>query len=231
MSEKRSPLLERPAMREQFRTELRSRLMSEAAVVLAPRPSRFSFPMMLRPALAAAAVMVLVVAGATSAAASSLPGDPLYAVKRAGEDVQVALTFDDVARTQLLSQLTDRRLAELAEIAKQRPGSAPTATQEYADAVERFANALDRLRDADSEDKRNAAQDLADAAQAKHRAVLDSVKDKLPAKDQPEIQRVIDDETERTSPTNTDRTNPDRSGQDGSGRGRSTNPPGKTPRR
>ena len=231
MSEKRSPLLERPVMREQFRTELRSRLMSEAAVVLAPRPSRFSFPMILRPALGVAAVMVLVVAGATSAAASSLPGDPLYAVKRAGEDVQVALTFDDVARTQLLSQLTDRRLAELAEIAKQRPGSAPTATQEYADAVERFANALDRLRDADSEDKRNAAQDLADAAQAKHRAVLDSVKDKLPAKDQPEIQRVIDDETERTSPTNTDRTNPDRSGQDGSGRGRPTNSPGKTPTR
>ena len=226
MTEKRSPLLERPVMRERFRTELRSRLMSEAAVVLAPRRSRFSFPMILRPALAAAALLVLVVAGATNAAASSLPGDPLYAVKRAGEDVQVALTFDEVARMQLLSQLTDRRLAELAEIAKQRPASAPTATQEYADAVERFANALDRLRDADSEDKRNAAQDLADAAQAKHRAVLDSVKVKLPAKDQPEIQRVIDDEQERTSPTN-----PERRGQDGSGRGRPTNSPGKTPTR
>src|SRR3989475_9597020 len=226
MSEKRSPLLERPVMRERFRTELRSRLMSEAGSVPAAGPGRLPLPRILRPVLAAAALLVLVVAGATNAAASSLPGDPLYAVKRAGEDVQVALTLDEVARMQLLSQLADRRLEELAEIAKQRPASAPTATQEYADAVDRFANALDRVRDADSEDKRNAAQDLADAAQAKHRAVLDSVKDKLPAKDQPEIQRVIDNERERTSPTN-----PERSGQDGSGRNRPTNSPGKTPRR
>jgi len=152
MTEKRSPLLERPVLREQFRKELRGRLMSEAVVALAPRPGRFSFPAILRPALAAAAILVLVSAGATSAAASSLPGDPLYAVKRASEDVRLALTFDDVARTQLLSDLTDRRLEELAEIAKRRPSSAPTATQEYADAVNNFADALDKLRDADSED-------------------------------------------------------------------------------
>ena len=41
MTEKRSPMLERPVMRAQFRKELRVRLMSEAAGVLAPRPSRF----------------------------------------------------------------------------------------------------------------------------------------------------------------------------------------------
>jgi len=117
MTGRRSPLLERPVLREQFRKELRGRLMSEAVVALAPRPSRFSFPALLRPALAAAAILVLVAAGATSAAASSLPGDALYAVKRAGEDVRLALTFDDVARTQLLSEFTDRRLEELAEIA------------------------------------------------------------------------------------------------------------------
>src|SRR5205823_3690122 len=82
---------------------LRGRLMSEAAIVLAPRPSWFSFPAILRPALAAAAILVLVLAGATNAAASSLPGDPLYAVKRTSEDVQLALTFDEVARMQLLA--------------------------------------------------------------------------------------------------------------------------------
>ena len=179
MTERRSPLLERPVMRDQFRKELRGRLMSEAVAVLAPRRSRFSFPALLRPALAAAAILVLVGAGATSAAASSLPGDPLYGVKRASEDVQLALTFDDVARIQLLSQFTDRRLDELTQIAKQRPTGAPTATQEYADAVERFADALDDLRAATSEDKREAAQALAEAARAKHRAVLDAVKGQL----------------------------------------------------
>lgn len=227
MTEKRSPLLERPAMREQFRRELRGRLMSEAVTILAPRRGRFFFPVMLRPAVAAMAVLVLVLAGATSAAASSLPGDPLYALKRATEDVRVALTFDDVARTQLLSELTDRRLEELTEIAKHRPSSAPTATQEYADAVNNFANALDALRDADSEDKRNAAQVLAEAARAKHKAVLDAVKDQLPADAQPEVQKVNDDEQERTSPSN----NSGRGGQGGSGGRPSSVPPKATPKK
>ncbi len=213
MTDQRSPLLDRPVMRLQFRKELRGRLMSEAVAVLAPRRS-FSFPAMLRPALAAAAILVLVLAGATSAAASSLPGDPLYALKRAGEDVRVALTFDDVARTQLLSELTDHRLAELAAIAKDRPDAAPTATQQYADAVNNFANALDKLRDADSEEKRNAAQALAEAARAKHKVILDEVKDQLPADAQFDVQKVNDDEQERTSPSN----NPGRGGQGGGGR-------------
>ena len=230
MTNQRSPLLQRPVMREQFRKELRGRLMSEAVAVLAPRPSRFSFPAILRPALAAAASLVLVLAGATSAAASSLPGDPLYAVKRASEDVRLALTFDDVARTQLLSELTDRRLEELAEIAKKRPSSAPTATQEYADAVNNFANALDELRAASSDDKRAAAQALAEAARAKHKAVLDAVKDKLSEDGQADVQNVIDREEERTSPSN----DPGRGGQGGTGGtgGRPSNaPPRPTPKK
>ena len=229
MNENRSPLLERPVMRDQFRKELRGRLMSEAVVVLAPRRSRFSLQLMLRPALAAMAILVLALAGATSAAASSLPGDPLYGLKRATEDVRVALTFDDVARTQLLSDLTDRRLDELAKVAKDRPSSAPTATQAYADAVTNFANALDKLRDADSEDKRNAAQALAEAARAKHKVVLDEVKEQLPAEAQPEVQKVNDDEQERTSPSN----DPGRGGQGGTGGtgGRPSNAPVKTPKK
>ncbi len=226
MTERRSPLLERPVMREQFRKELRGRLMSEAVVALAHQPSRFSFPALLRPALAAAAILVLVLAGATSAAASSLPGDALYGLKRASEDVQVALTFDEVARMRLLSQLADRRVEEIAEIAKLRPSSAPTATQEYADAVERFADALDDLHNAVSEDKRAAAQALAEAARAKHKAVLDAVKDKLSGDDQSDLQRVIDREEERTSPSN----NPGRG--DGEGGGRPSNAPTKpTPKK
>ena len=224
MNENRSPLLERPVIRERFRKELRGRLMSEAVVVLAPRQGRFSFPLILRPAFAAAAILVLVLAGATSAAASSLPGDPLYGVKRATEDVRLALTFDDVSRTQLLSELTDRRLEELAEIVKRRPASAPTATQEYADAVNNFANALDALRAADSADKREAAQALAAAAREKHKAVLDAVKGELPADVQPEVQKVNDDEQERTSPSNN-------AGRGGSG-GRPSNAPAKpTPKK
>src|SRR2546427_963561 len=222
------PRLERPVMRAKFRKELRARLMAEAAVVLAPRPQRRSLFAVswLRPALAAAVLAVFVVAGATSAAASSVPGDLLYGVKRASEDVQLALTFDDVARMQLLSDLTDRRLAELAEIAKERPGSAPTATAEYSDAVDKFADAVDKLRDAESDEKADAAQAVADAAREKHKVVLDAVKDRLPENAQPEVQRVIEKEEQRTSNER------DRGNRGSTGGERRTNPTARpTPKR
>src|SRR2546427_3351566 len=219
------PRLERPVIRAKFRKELRARLMAEAAVVLAPRPQRRSLFAVswLRPALAAAVLAVFVVAGATSAAASSLPGDPLYAVKRASEDVQLALTFDDVARVQLLSEIADRRLAELAEIAMDRPGSAPTATAEYSDAVDKFADAVDKLRDADNDEKRDAAQAVADAAREKHKVVLDAVRDRLPENAQPEVQRVIEKEEQRTT------SDPGRAGTGGERRSNPTARP--TPKR
>jgi hypothetical protein len=184
--------------------------MSEAAVVLAPRPARAPLLAFLRPALTAAAVAILLLAGATGAAASSLPGDFLYGLKRAGENMQVALTFDDLARMQLLSEIADRRLGELAEVARQRPSAAPTATAQYADAVERFADALDTLRGADSDAKRNAAQALAEAARDKHKPVLEAVREKVPADLQPAVQEVIEREEQRTAD------NPGRGGGRGS---------------
>jgi len=198
----RRGILERPVMRKSFRTELRSRLLSEAAVVLAPRPRRFvpSWTI-LRPALAVAALALVVAWGTASAAAVSLPGEPLYAVKRASEDVQLTLTFDDVARMQLLAELADRRLDELARTAEQQPSNAPTATTEYADAVTKFTNAVDELRDADSEDKRNAAQAVADAAREKHLAVLDAIKDRVPETTRSEIDSLIDDEQQGIAPS------------------------------
>src|SRR5207245_353799 len=80
----------------------------------------------LRPALAAGAVTLAVITVAGTVAASSLAGDPLFGVKRATEEVAFTFTFDDVARVQLLSDLTDRRLAELSEATRERPAAAPT---------------------------------------------------------------------------------------------------------
>src|SRR5437588_833356 len=80
------------------------------------------------------------------------------------------LTFDDVPRIGLLSDIADRRLAELSEATRERPAAAPTASAEYAAAVERFAKAVETLQAAPSDEKRDAADDAADAAQAKHNA-------------------------------------------------------------
>lgn len=208
MTDRRYPLLERPVMRKQFRMELRGRLMSEASVVLAPRARRFSFSAMLRPALAAAAIVVLVFAGATSAAASSLPGDALYAVKRATEDARVALTFDGSARLALLSELADRRLEELAAVALERPSEAPAATQRYAEAAERVAAAFDRVAGSDANtlggpSGNNEGGRNVEAAQAKRLAILDALIAKIPDNARVGIERLIQRERDRhaTTPT------------------------------
>jgi hypothetical protein len=187
-------MLERPMMRDAFRAELRGRLLEEAVVLLAPRPRRSLFSAWLRPALAAAVIAVVALGSATSVAASSLPGDALYGVKRGAEEVRLALAFDDLARMQLLAELADRRLSELAEIARQRPTAARTATSEYAQAVERFTNALDKLRDADSGAKGAMAQELADAARQKHIAVLGALKPFLSPDAHPALDEVIEKE-------------------------------------
>jgi hypothetical protein len=227
----RAGMLERPVMREAFRSELRSRLLTEASVVLA-RGGRTSWlsHTWLRPAFAAAAAFIIVVGGATTASGSSLPGDPLYGLKRTTEDVQVLLTFDDVARMALLSELTDRRLDDLAKIAAQHPAAAPTATSEYADAVERFNDAVDKLRSDDSDDKRAAAQAVAEAAREKHRAVLDAVRSRLSGERRDDLDRVIEREQERENATPTEVPGGDRGDGKGEPTPRPANPTRVTPR-
>ena len=208
MTEKRLSLLEQPVIRDQFRNELRGRLMSEAAIVLVPRPGRFSFPALLRPAVAGAVVVMLVFAGATSASATSLPGDALYALKRASEDAQLAVTFDQGTRLLLLSELADRRLEELAEVARQRPAAAPTATQQYADAVERVAQALEATNGSNNDANNQDGQNV-EAAQAKRLATLDSIKATIPDNARTGVDKLIQREKDRhagkptTSPTTT----------------------------
>lgn len=218
MTEKGSPLLQRPVMRAQFRKELRGRLMSEAVLVLAPRPGRFSFPVILRPALAAAAIVLLVLAGATSAAASSLPGDPLYAVKRASEDVRLALAFDGTARLQLLSELADRRLAELAEVAQQRPSDAPAATQQYADALDKVTHALDDARA--SNQSNNHQEGQIEEAQDRRLKTLDSIKETIPTNARAGFDKLLQREKDRQTqtpagPPTTDVQNGDQPSADG----------------
>ncbi|HEV8229850.1 MAG TPA: DUF5667 domain-containing protein [Candidatus Limnocylindria bacterium] len=184
-----------PRMRDQFRRELRARLMNEAVVVLAPKQRRVMT--WLRPALAVGLAALVLAIGAGSAAAGSVPGDLTFGLKRAIEEVRVALTFDDVERVRVLADITDKRLDELKKVAD-RNDKAPTASEEYAQAVTRFRTAVDALQQAAPEDKREKAQDVADAAREKHEVVLEDLKDRLPEKAKEPVQRAIDEERKDT---------------------------------
>lgn len=67
-------------------------------------------------------VIFLAVAGAftLNASASTLPGDPLYGVKRTWEEVRLTLTTSDQAHQQLQAQLEAERRAEIEKLIQLR---------------------------------------------------------------------------------------------------------------
>ena len=71
-------------------------------------------------ASATVAVLLLVMGGAGIVGASSntVPGHPLYSVKRVVEQGRMLLTFDDNARARLYAERADKRFKELQEVAE-----------------------------------------------------------------------------------------------------------------
>jgi hypothetical protein len=202
LSERRLP---EPRIRDEFRRELRAQLMREAAVVLVPKRRETSWTAWLRPAFVAGLAALVLIVGAGSAAAGSVPGDITFGLKRAIEEVRVALTFDEVERVRVLGEIADERLSELERVAR-RDDKSPTASDEYADAVTRFRAAVDALQQASPEaDKRALAQDVADAARAKHEIILEQLRARLPEKAQESVDRASDEERKDTPNTTKDK--------------------------
>ncbi len=202
-----SDRLPRPEPKDAFRRALRSRLMAEAAVTLRPRETA-SRPVWLRPALAAAAIVLIVALGAGSAAADSLPGDLAFGLKRATEELKLSLAIDDSTKLKTLADQADHRLAELARATSDRPAAAPTASAAFTVAVQRFTAAVVALRGKPgaTEDKRAEAQDVADAADAKHEAVLGELERRASPETKPDVERAknaVDEHRPSDRPTNT----------------------------
>ncbi len=222
------PRFPQPKLREEFRRELRARLLSEAQTVLVPRRRETAWTF-LRPALGVGLAAVILMAGAGTAAAGSVPGDPAFALKRAVEELQVTLTFDDVRRVELLASLTDRRLAELQKVAD-REDKAPTASEAYAAAVTKFRAAVDALQRAAPQEKKDKAQDVADAAREKHEAIIEDLRERLPEKAKPALDRAKDEE-DRDTPERAKQKDPRRSARPERSPERSETPePSRTPR-
>jgi hypothetical protein len=110
-----------PAARPEFVNDLRMQLMTAADTLLVPAARTAPAPVPIRPrrrerrfAVAAAAfVIVGGSAGVAAAAENSLPGDPLYPIKRGIESAQVSLNSSDAARGRDLISQASTRLDEI----------------------------------------------------------------------------------------------------------------------
>ncbi len=94
----------------------RTRLLAKAAKLRGvPARPALRFPGLPRMAFAALAVLVAVMlgwGGLTTASAQAIPGDPLYRLKRANEDLQLRLTPGE-RRSDLKVEFAERRSSEL----------------------------------------------------------------------------------------------------------------------
>ena len=103
----------------------RQRLLAEAARLRAEktRPRKQWLPMQgtmrLATALAAVVLVFGMVLGVGQAAAHSLPGEPLYGLKLAAENVRLALTKVPQAEAELSLALAEKRLAEITDLLAQ----------------------------------------------------------------------------------------------------------------
>ena len=116
--ERLEPLPDNLSARPEFADALRARVLAQFEARLATaRPSgsrRVVRPRLARLALAGSVALMTVagLAGAAAAAESSLPGDPLYGLKRAIEQVELAFTSAD-RRHEVELALLGERIEEL----------------------------------------------------------------------------------------------------------------------
>lgn len=122
----------------EFRSSLRTSLMNEASTVLIPGPPGSALPaaqaagwqqrrrMVVATALIAGS---LGLGGVTSASATALPGEALYPVKRAAEQVELTFQRSRADRGAFHLELAERRLYEARQLSQGGPEFADLATE------------------------------------------------------------------------------------------------------
>ncbi len=111
-----SAIQPRPEFRARARYQFRSELRQAES-----RRGRPFFAWQPRWATAVIVVMVLVLVGGGTvlAAGNSMPDSPLYQVKLATEQVRLRLTPSDLGKARLYAQLADKRVVEIARMARE----------------------------------------------------------------------------------------------------------------
>jgi hypothetical protein len=100
-----------------------------------------------------ALVLVLAGTGTVAAASGSVPGDKLYSVKMATEQVQWKLTFSQKAKAKLQARFAERRVQEIAQLAKKgRTEELEKLTSRFEAHLAKIEQLAEQIRATDSED-------------------------------------------------------------------------------
>jgi len=145
-----------------------------------------------RVAVALAIVLALVLAGGglSAAAAQSQPSDPLYGVKLALEQVQLAAALNDTARADTYFRLADTRLQETAQMAQ--AGRVDLVSGLVGEYERDLQNGLTLAQQAQAQ-----GQDVSSLLARfqerlrRQQALLEATRERVPGPGQPDIERAV----------------------------------------
>ena len=147
-----SVILPRPEFRARARYEFHSALQEAASK---KRPSLFGLRTRLVTAMVALSIILVSGGGTVVMASSSMPDNPLYPVKLAAEEVQLALTPSDIDKAKVCVMQADRRVEEIVYLADK--GDA----QQVDVAAERLDECLETLVEIASTEEAEAVEEEA----------------------------------------------------------------------
>jgi hypothetical protein len=170
---------------------LRAQIRSQSPKAAPIRQKRLRLAFRLA-SVAVAVALLASVRGVANAAEASLPGDGLYPVKQAIEQVQLGLSQSAEAEAELLVRLSEERLREAEQLAASgRTEDLPVALQGYGRAVGRLMELADRAPEQDSGE---ALQTLAGGLR-RQAEVLSRIRDRAPEAAQPGLQQAVQQST------------------------------------
>ena len=137
--------------RPEFKAMTHARLQ-RVCVPARQQPQRsgfFSLHRVLAPALTAVICIIFVSAGTVAASSDAMPDEALYTVKKATEDVRLALAFSDTGKANLHVQLAETRSEEIVVMAAQgKTEEVVTLTDKLYTHMEEAERAIVRVEEA-----------------------------------------------------------------------------------
>jgi hypothetical protein len=174
----------RPEFKARARHEVQLQLCSEGRK---PEPKRTpALHWMPRWAMAAVMlVFVVLLAGTTTVAASSgtVPGDTLYSVKTASEQVRLNLTFSKAAKAKLEARFAGRRVREMARLAeKGRTAKVAALATRFEAHLAKIGQLAAQIKATDPEDSQRISEirQVLYANRARDLALIDKAEAKAP---------------------------------------------------
>jgi len=186
--------------RPEFRVLARRQLLSNLQYKRRRKEPR-EFPFFIwRPrwAVAIGTVLVLLVAcsGTVAVSSSSMPGDTLYPVKVASEEMQLTLTFSNMEKAELHTKLAERRSEEMAYVASEKGDMA-----EVEEVRSRLSSHLGAVNDSvqaereksDVEQRVTEIREVLETQADRHREVLQEIQARIPEEKASAFNRIYQD--------------------------------------